>query len=186
MPKRRQIKRRRNRKRKAHLKQAKFLCRPAVLCYFKQLVEFRSSWTEPVIGVRSDSGIASASFLFWLCVAFRPHYTVSRSGGRMRKLRSANLFFILLLVLGLSWAVPAQDLPETTYDESEALPCESTPLVSEVIPPAAAPATQLVRISEHLQLAEPFRAAAVRINRTEARRSSEALVALALLCTLLC
>lgn len=34
------------------------------------------------------------------------------------------LIFFLLLVMGLSLAVPAEDVPETTYDESEPLPYE--------------------------------------------------------------
>jgi hypothetical protein len=45
----------------------------------------------------------------------------------MRKPRSALLFFVLL-VLGLSLAVPAEGLPETAYAESEAAPYASTSL----------------------------------------------------------
>jgi len=49
--------------------------------------------------------------------------------GRMRVLGSA---FVLLaaLVLGLSFAVPVEDAPDTSYDESEALPYEGTPRFS--------------------------------------------------------
>lgn len=47
----------------------------------------------------------------------------------MRKPRSA-LVLLLLLGFGVSLIVPAEDVPETAYDESETLPCESTPLFS--------------------------------------------------------
>jgi len=49
----------------------------------------------------------------------------------MRKSRSA-FALLLLLGLGISLAVPAEDVPETAYDESEALPYECTPLFSIV------------------------------------------------------
>lgn len=53
----------------------------------------------------------------------------------MRKPRS---IFVLLVLLGfsVSLAVPAEDLPETAYDESEALPCEGTALFSIEAPKA--------------------------------------------------
>ena len=40
----------------------------------------------------------------------------------------ALLTVFLALVFGLSVAVPAEDIPETTYDESETLPYEGTPV----------------------------------------------------------
>ena len=56
-----------------------------------------------------------------------------RTGERMNGPRSV---FILLaaLVLGLSMALPQQDLPETAYDESESLPYEGTPLFTVSLP----------------------------------------------------
>lgn len=44
----------------------------------------------------------------------------------MRVLRSA-LVLLAAFALSLSFAVPVEDVPETSYDESEALPYESTP-----------------------------------------------------------
>jgi len=44
----------------------------------------------------------------------------------MRRLHSV-LVVLAALALSLSFAVPAEDVPETPYDESEALPYESTP-----------------------------------------------------------
>ena len=40
--------------------------------------------------------------------------------------RASSLFLIFVLVVfGLSLALPAEDLTETAYDESETLPCQS-------------------------------------------------------------
>ena len=39
------------------------------------------------------------------------------------------LILFVLLGFGVSLAVPAEDVPETAYDESEALPFEDTPAV---------------------------------------------------------
>jgi hypothetical protein len=47
------------------------------------------------------------------------------------------LVLFVLLGFGLSLAVPAEDVPETAYDESEALPYEGTPLFSTVVPQAS-------------------------------------------------
>jgi hypothetical protein len=47
----------------------------------------------------------------------------------MSKLRCV-LVVLAALALGLSFAVPVEDVPETPYDESEALPYESTPVFS--------------------------------------------------------
>lgn len=44
----------------------------------------------------------------------------------MRVLRTA-LVLLAAFALSLSFAVPVEDVPETSYDESEALPYESTP-----------------------------------------------------------
>jgi len=49
----------------------------------------------------------------------------------MRKPRSI-LVLLLLLAFGVSLAVPPDDMPETTYDESETLPYEGTPQFSMV------------------------------------------------------
>jgi|SRR5208283_1793218 len=47
------------------------------------------------------------------------------------------LALFLLLGFGVSLVVPAEDVPETPYDESEALPYEGTPLFSLVAPQAS-------------------------------------------------
>ena len=103
----------------------------------------------------------------------------------MRKPRFALLFFVLL-VFGLSLAVPAEDLPETAYDESEGLPYASTPLFSDVISQAAAPKAQDVRSAVELgsRSLSPF--TSTRLNGKDATGSSNVRGALALLCTLRC
>jgi len=55
-------------------------------------------------------------------------------------MRKQRFFLIFLVVLGfgVSLAVPAEDDPETSYDESEALPYEGTPLFSITLPQASA------------------------------------------------
>ena len=50
-------------------------------------------------------------------------------------MRKQHLVLVLLALLGLcaSLGFPAEDVLDTTYDESEALPYESTPLYSVVV-----------------------------------------------------
>lgn len=55
----------------------------------------------------------------------------------MRKPRSVLILF-LLLGFCMCLALPAEDVLETVYDESEALPYENTPLLSTVVPQASA------------------------------------------------
>ena len=54
----------------------------------------------------------------------------------MRRPCSALILFVLL-GFALSLEVPAEDMPETPYDESETLPYEVTPLLSNVAPQAS-------------------------------------------------
>ena len=48
------------------------------------------------------------------------------------------LILILFLSFSVCQALPAEDVPETAYDESEGLPYEATPLFSIVVPQASA------------------------------------------------
>jgi hypothetical protein len=50
----------------------------------------------------------------------------------MRRSRSILILFAFL-ALGLSLGFPAEDVLDALYDESEALPCESTPAVPETV-----------------------------------------------------
>jgi hypothetical protein len=96
------------------------------------------------------------------------------------------LILFVLLGFGLSLPVPAEDVPETAYDESEPLPYESTPPVSIVVRLGAARTTHVVPNSLHHKLVAPAPFPSARVRDTDAKRSANARVSLALLCTLLC
>ncbi|MBZ5571542.1 MAG: hypothetical protein LAO09_06670 [Acidobacteriia bacterium] len=61
----------------------------------------------------------------------------------MRNTRSA-IVFLVILTMGLSLAVLPEDAAETAFDESEALPYESTPLFSSYVWQESRRATQSV------------------------------------------
>jgi hypothetical protein len=97
------------------------------------------------------------------------------------------LILFVLLGFGVILLVPAEDLTETAYDESEALPYEGTPLFSIVVPLVAARTTQPVPSSLHPRLGTPFLFAPTRVRDTDdANRPADTRISLALLCTLLC
>jgi len=54
-------------------------------------------------------------------------------------MRSRRFILVLFVLLGfgVSLIVPAEDVPETPYDESETLPFEGTPLFSMAVPKAS-------------------------------------------------
>jgi hypothetical protein len=66
--------------------------------------------------------------------------------------RSRSVLVLLVaLVLSVSFAVPAEDVPETAYDESEALPYESTPVISIAAPKTVRAPAVLAGTSQLLQ-----------------------------------
>ena len=54
----------------------------------------------------------------------------------MSRSRSVLVLF-LALIFGLSFTIPAEDIPETPYDESETLPYESIPVFANVVQESA-------------------------------------------------
>ena len=52
---------------------------------------------------------------------------------------------LVLLVFAAGFAMPAEDLPETAYDESETLPYERAPQLSNVIAHVTGAASEVVR-----------------------------------------
>jgi hypothetical protein len=64
----------------------------------------------------------------------------------MRVLRSA-LVLLATFAVSLPFAVPAEDVPETAYDESESLPYEMTPLLSAELVQESAPTLRVVPIA---------------------------------------
>jgi len=65
------------------------------------------------------------------------------------------LVLLVTFTLGLSFAVPAEDLPETPYDESESLPYEMTPSLSGGLVEESAPTLQIVSIGPTDLLSTP-------------------------------
>jgi hypothetical protein len=96
------------------------------------------------------------------------------------------LILFVLLSLGLSQVVPAEDVPETAYDESEALPYETTPLSSTVTSPLLACTTQAPLSSSRLKIEAQWLFTPPDIRDTNALRAAGTRVLSALLCVLLC
>lgn len=112
------------------------------------------------------------------------HSRGSRSLRHVRKSRSA-LILLVLLFFSFSLAVPAEDLPETAYDESEASPYQGTPLISNLISQVATSATGAVESRVGPRSGTSYRFAA-RITDRDSRQFAEGRIVRALLCTLLC
>ena len=93
---------------------------------------------------------------------------------------------LMILTLGVSLGLPAEDVLDAVYDESEALPCEGTPLFSTVLSPVATRTTQAPLSSLTPKPGAPLLLVRARLRDTDAHRSADARVSLALLCTLLC
>lgn len=91
---------------------------------------------------------------------------------------------LMILTLGVSLGLPAEDVLDSVYDESEPLPCEGTPLFSIVLSPAAR-ITPAHLSSSHLKPGAPL-LLVPRVLDADANRFSTAAVSLAVLCTLLC
>jgi hypothetical protein len=101
--------------------------------------------------------------------------------------KPCSIFILcLLLGFGMSVAVPAEDVPETAYDESEGLLYEGTPLFSIVMPLVAVRTTQAVLSSLYPRLGASSLFAPVRVRDTDALRPADTRISLALFCTLLC
>ncbi len=100
--------------------------------------------------------------------------------------RCSILVVLVLLVFGASLVVPAEDVPETAYDESEALPYEGTPLFSILLSPLAAPTTQAALSSLHHKLGASRLFTPAQVRDTDVHRSADARSLSALLCILLC
>ena len=96
------------------------------------------------------------------------------------------IVFLMLFALGVSVGLPAEDILEAVYDESEAVPYERTPVFSVVVRPLPARTTQppLSFFRPKLRAPSPFAPAHVR--DTNANRSADTRALSALLCILLC
>jgi hypothetical protein len=92
----------------------------------------------------------------------------------------------MFLALGLALGLPAEDVMDTLYDESETVPYEVITPVSIVLSPLSARTTQAAPNSLHEKLGVPPLFAPARVRDTEANRATDTPISLALLCTLLC
>ncbi len=100
------------------------------------------------------------------------------SGWAMRVLSSA-LVLLATFALSLSFAVPAEDVSETRYDESESLPYEITPPLSGDLVQESAPALQVVPIVPSNLFSTPRRAlGGARCRELPAHHTSDSLVIL--------
>src|SRR5271157_6413841 len=82
------------------------------------------------------------------------------------------IVFVMLLSMGVTLGLPAEDVLDAVYDESEALPCETTPLFSIVAPQSSVriPKGELRRDS--LQHFESLRKSCRLCRETSARSPS--------------
>ena len=96
------------------------------------------------------------------------------------------VLFLMVLTLGVSLGLPAEDVLEEVYDESEALPSESIPLISIVVPLVDARTTRAALSSLHLKHSAPSMFAPAHVRDTDTSRPTDRGTSLALLCTLLC
>jgi hypothetical protein len=102
------------------------------------------------------------------------------------KRASSILVLFVLLAFGVSLAVPAEDVAETGYDESETLPYENNPPVSIVVPLRAARTTLAPLRFLPSKLGDPSLCTLAGFRDTDVHRSADARILLAQLCTLLC
>ena len=95
------------------------------------------------------------------------------------------LILFVLLVFGFALVVPAEDVLETTYDESETQPYQEAPVFAVAMQRAAARANQEVLSSSQLQVGA-ISLLAAHVRDAIDNRSSNARVSPVLLGTLRC
>jgi len=101
----------------------------------------------------------------------------------MKKNRFMVVFFVLL-AFGFCFAVPAQDLPETAYDESQADTYEPAPCISGVASGTTASSETAVDGTPPRLREVPSHV--VRNDHAELPRPTAPRLVLSLLCTFLC
>ncbi len=94
--------------------------------------------------------------------------------------------FLMLLTLGVSLGLPAEDVLDAVYDESEPLPYEVIPRVAIVVAPETAGTTQEVPNSLQQKLGVPSRFYSAPVRDSDAHRSADRRALSVLVCVLLC
>ena len=97
-----------------------------------------------------------------------------------------TFLFLMVLTLGVSLGLPAEDVLDAIYDESEAVPFEVITQASIVVSPLSAKKTQALQNSLDQKLAVSSRFSSVPVSDTEAKGATDTPISLSLLCTLLC
>ena len=92
----------------------------------------------------------------------------------------------MVLTLGVSLGLPAEDVLDAVYDESEAVPYEFIPLDSISLSPLSARSIQAVPNSLQRKVGDPSRFSSAGVRVSDAHQPPDARVSLALFCTLLC
>ena len=92
------------------------------------------------------------------------------------------VLFVMVLTLGVSLGLPAEDVVDAVYDESEAVPLELITPVS----PLSAKTTQAAQNSLDQTLGVSCRFSFARPSDTQSKGATNIRIALSLLCTLLC
>ena len=93
--------------------------------------------------------------------------------------------FLMILTVFLSLGLPAEDVLDAVYDESESVPYEVTPLFSIAVRQAAS-LTHAPLSSFYLTQGTPSPIYAAPARDADVNRCAGARISLALLCTLLC
>jgi len=94
--------------------------------------------------------------------------------------------FLMVLTLGVSLGLPAEDVLDAVYDESEAAPYEVLPPVSIAVSRLSARTTQATPNSLDQKPSVPCRFSSACARDTDAHQPAGVGISLALLCTLLC
>jgi len=95
------------------------------------------------------------------------------------------VILVMILTLGVTLGLPAEDVLDSIYDESEALPYEDIPLFSIAVRPLAARTAQPPP-SAHPKLLAPSPFVPAQVRNIDVQRSTDARVSSAQLCILLC
>jgi hypothetical protein len=97
-----------------------------------------------------------------------------------------TVVLLMVLTMGVSLGLPAEDVLDTAYDESEAVPCEVIPLDSISSSQLSGRSTQAAPNSLRQKLGVPSRFSCASVRDPNAHQPTDARISLALLCTLLC
>jgi hypothetical protein len=103
----------------------------------------------------------------------------------MKKLRFVLVLFVLMS-FGSAVTVPAEDVPETSYDESEKLPYEASLVYSSVVMLGNAGTTEAMPNYLRNKLRPSSLLSSSDVCVSGSLRSADARLSLALVCTLLC